>query len=86
MTMNAGKLYDLFSTFYDQLFLRFLGYQKAAKFNLEHLPIKSNEGIRIMDAGCGTGLYTLLLLEKYPNSEITSIVYMHALRIILLVK
>ncbi|WP_305085854.1 class I SAM-dependent methyltransferase, partial [uncultured Clostridium sp.] len=47
-----------------------LGWEKEFR-TLKWLGLKN--GMRILDVGSGTGVYTELLLENLPNSSITAL-------------
>src|SRR3989338_699557 len=68
--MNSQKAYSLSATFYDLLILRLLGYEVAANYFVEQLPL--SDGIEVLDAGVGTGLYSFAILKKFPNAKITA--------------
>ena len=68
---HSDKLYSLAARFYDIL-SRLNGYKKAADYFVERLPFTKKDQINALDAGCGTGLYTLALLKRYPNAFITA--------------
>lgn len=57
--------------FYD-VYLRFIGYEKSVRKFVDHLPFGPEMPIKVLDAGCGTGLYSLAILKKYPNAQITA--------------
>ncbi len=68
--MNSQKAYSISATFYDLLILRLLGYEVAANYFVEQLPL--GDGIEVLDAGVGTGLYSFAILKKFPNAKITA--------------
>jgi 2-polyprenyl-3-methyl-5-hydroxy-6-metoxy-1,4-benzoquinol methylase len=49
-----------------------VGYKQSVDNFVAQVPFERDSSIKILDAGCGTGLYTLALLNKYPNAHITS--------------
>lgn len=59
-----APLYDLCSYF--------LGYKKSVDYFISQLPFTKESSIRVLDAGCGTGPYSLAILKKYKNSRVTS--------------
>ncbi len=70
--MNSQKRYSLVARFYDILILRFFGYEIAADYFVKQLPFNTNDNIEVLDAGAGTGLYSLAILKRFPNAKITA--------------
>ena len=70
--MKSERIYSFIANLYDFLFLKLLGYEKAAAFNHQQLPINRTDRIKVLDAGCGTGLYTIAVLKRFPNAEVTA--------------
>ena len=72
--MKSTKIYSFignFTSFYD--FLETItGYKKSVKYFVSQLPFPSDQNIKILDAGCGTGTYTFAILEQYKNAHITA--------------
>ena len=64
--------YSIFAKVYDLLILKFLGYQIAADFFIKHLPFGNFESMQVLDAGCGTGLYSFAILKRFPNAKIVA--------------
>lgn len=62
---NTAKFYDIC------LYLN--NYKRAADHLVKQMPFAEDQAIRILDAGAGTGLYTLAILNRFPNSRITAI-------------
>ena len=59
------------ASFYD--FLSWVvGYKKSVKYFVLHLPFSDDAPIKVLDAGCGTGVYSLAVLEKYKNAKVTA--------------
>jgi len=67
--MNSQVIYSVISFAYD-LGLRVVNYKAAADYVVGQLPYKVNTSLSILDAGCGTGLYSLALLKRFPNARI----------------
>jgi|CXWL01.1.fsa_nt_gi SAM-dependent methyltransferase len=57
------------TSLYDFL-ARATGYQKSVEYFVSQLPFSENDSIKVLDAGCGTGLYSFAVLEKYKNAKI----------------
>lgn len=68
--MNSQKRYSLFATFYDVIILRLLGHEFAADYLIKQLPFNVNDTLMVLDAGTGTGLYSLAILKRFPNARI----------------
>jgi len=68
---NVYSLISRISKFYD-LCLKLTGYEKSVNNFVSQLPIKRENHISVLDAGCGTGLYSLSILKQFPNSRITA--------------
>lgn len=56
------SIYDRFTSLYDLMF-RFNGYGRSVERYLRESRLPLPAGARILDAGCGTGLLTLALLN-----------------------
>jgi ubiquinone/menaquinone biosynthesis C-methylase UbiE len=69
--MSAEALYSRLADSYD-VTLTLAGYKMAVDYFIKHIPFDTARAIRILDAGCGTGFYSLALLKRYPNSEIVA--------------
>ncbi len=74
MAVNLKEQFDSIARDYDrqrrQLIPCFDDYYGLA---LETLPYPENAPIRVLDIGCGTGLFSALILTRYPNAELTLI-------------
>ena len=46
-------------------------YKEIYNILVDTIPFESNESIKILDIGCGTGTFAKILKEAYPNSRIT---------------
>ena len=66
-------MYSTLARVYDLLVLKALRYERAADLFVERLPFDPTKPITVLDAGCGTGLYTLAVLKRFPNAQITAI-------------
>lgn len=72
--MNSKNIYSTIgrmTSFYDFLAYIF-GYKKSVEYFISQLPFSENDSIKVLDAGCGTGLYSFTVLEKYKNAKITA--------------
>jgi ubiquinone/menaquinone biosynthesis C-methylase UbiE len=70
--MNQEKLYSWIgdiAPLYDLLAWLF-GYKKSVNFFISQIPFPKDEPIKILDAGCGTGAYSLAILKRYPRSSV----------------
>jgi SAM-dependent methyltransferase len=70
-TMDSDKLYSSISRFYD-LSLFFAGYTVAIDYFIRQIPLSCSKAIKALDAGCGTGLYSLGVLKRFPDAQITA--------------
>ena len=70
--MHHQLLYSNIARFYD-LFLYMNNYKRAVGYFLEQIPFDDNQTIKLLDAGAGTGLYTIAILERLPHCNITAI-------------
>ena len=70
--MNSEKVYSTIgqiTPFYD--FLAWVtGYKKSVEYFISQLPFSESASIKVLDAGCGTGLYSFAVLKKYKNAKI----------------
>lgn len=65
MKFGRGKrLWDLMAFFYDQFFIRFPPYQKLQKEIIENLNSPPNSSECLLDAGCGTGIFSIELARR----------------------
>src|SRR3989344_5291110 len=60
---KVAPLYDLFSNV--------IGYKKSVDYFVSQLPFSKDSSFKVLDAGCGTGPYSLALLKQYKNVQIT---------------
>ncbi len=79
---NPKVLYNRYAKFYESV-LKLLRYHSTLKTFLKSLPLKiESHAPKILDLGCGTGMITDILKEKFPNSQITGFDYSEAMLII----
>ncbi|MGH7175133.1 MAG: class I SAM-dependent methyltransferase [Minisyncoccia bacterium] len=72
--MNSERIYSSIGRvagLYD-IALKLSGYQSSVEFFVSQLPFPKDTQISVLDAGCGTGLYTLALLKRYPNARVVA--------------
>jgi ubiquinone/menaquinone biosynthesis C-methylase UbiE len=48
-------------------------YKRAVDYFVGQISFDDNQTIKLLDVGAGTGLYTLAILKRFPNSRITAI-------------
>lgn len=70
--MYHQLLYSNIARFYD-LFLYMNSYKRAVDYFVGQISFDDNQTIKLLDVGAGTGLYTLAILKRFPNSRITAI-------------
>ena len=61
---KSASLYDVA--------LRVSGYEQSVSFFVSQLPFPENAKINVLDAGCGSGLYTLAILGRYRNARVVA--------------
>ncbi len=69
--MNSQKFYSKIAGFYN-FGLWIIGYKGAVNYVMEQLPLAINDSFKVLDVGCGTGLYSIAVLKKFPNSQIVA--------------
>ncbi|MFO0943168.1 MAG: methyltransferase domain-containing protein [Pirellulales bacterium] len=57
------------SRVYD-FFIKSLGYERSLDRFLRQLPLEHKGSLRILDAGCGTGLLGLGLMRRFPDAQL----------------
>ncbi len=68
--MSSQQLYSRIAWLYDAgLFLN--GYKSAARWLVRGLSI-GKDALEVLDAGCGTGLYSIAMLKEFPNVRVTA--------------
>lgn len=65
------NLYSRIASFYD-IGLWFFGYKFAVYYFIGLIPFERKARINVLDAGCGTGLYTFAFLKRFPHAMITA--------------
>src|SRR3989338_6760481 len=66
---DSNLLYSGIAKVYDVV-LWLSGYKLAVRYFIGLIPFDRKEKINVLDAGCGTGMYTLSLLKQFPNATI----------------
>jgi ubiquinone/menaquinone biosynthesis C-methylase UbiE len=61
---DAGSFYDRIANLYDITF-KFNRYEHSLADYIQKYPLPLSFGSRVLDAGCGTGLLTLVLLKNF---------------------
>ncbi len=72
--MRSEKIYltigQITSTY--DFFASITGYKKSVEYFVSQLPFSENDSIKVLDAGCGTGVYSFALLKRYKNAKIVA--------------
>ena len=79
--MNAKEIkswYNNLARWYDPL-LDLIRYRKTIQEIIRRAPIHIPQNGKILDLGCGTGLATEVLQERFPNATITGLDYSEAM-------
>jgi len=66
---TPNPFYSKISGFFD-LIQWITGYKLAVYYFIDLLPFNKEDEIKVLDAGCGTGLFTFALLNKFPKAQI----------------
>ena len=72
--MKSKKIYSFIgsiTSFYD-LLETLTGYKKSVNYFISQLPFPEDQSIKVLDAGCGTGVYTFSVLNRYKNAYVTA--------------
>lgn len=69
--MNVRTLYSAVSRVYDAGSV-LNGHVAEANFIVKRLPFAPDAPITILDAGCGTGVYSMTLLKRFPNARLVA--------------
>jgi ubiquinone/menaquinone biosynthesis C-methylase UbiE len=65
------RLYSSIARFYD-VGLTLIGYRRTARYVISRLSFAPHEKLRILDAGCGTGLYATAAAQQFPTAQIVA--------------
>jgi ubiquinone/menaquinone biosynthesis C-methylase UbiE len=70
--MLSPRLYK--SSHVYNFFMKSLGYESSISRFLESVPLdlQGHDPVRILDAGCGTGMLGLHFLQRFPKSELVA--------------
>lgn len=49
------------------------GHVRGARYFIDALPLPRHQPLAALDLGCGTGIYSRALLEKYPEAHVTAV-------------
>lgn len=69
--MSNKDLYSNIASLYD-IGLWLNGYKGAANHIASKLPFHATDSFKVLDAGCGTGLYSIAILKKFPKSQVVA--------------
>ncbi len=72
--MNPSRIYSAIghaSHIHDFL-TKLTGYEKSVKFFVSHLNFNRQDTLRVLEVGCGTGLYSLAVLDRFSNAQVTA--------------
>jgi SAM-dependent methyltransferase len=70
-TGNSNKLYSMIANFYD-IGLWLVGYKLGVRYFISLLPQEKSGNLFVLDAGCGTGLYSFAVLDRFPQAHVTA--------------
>ena len=66
---DSDGLYSGIANIYN-VGLWLFGYKLAVYYFIGLIPFDKKAKLKVLDAGCGTGLYTFALLKRFPNAMI----------------
>jgi SAM-dependent methyltransferase len=69
--MESNRIYSSIAGFYD-LSLGLSGYWLAIESFVREIPYDESDRINVLDAGCGTGLYSFAIIKRYPRATISA--------------
>lgn len=67
---RSGVMYSVFADYYDIVVLGWSGAARAAAFYIRNLPFNRDTNLNVLDIGCGTGIYTMEILERFPSARV----------------
>lgn len=72
MNITIQKSFDKQAEIFDELIIKLIPYyQEMINALVNIIPFNTNNPIKIMDIGCGTGTISYLLKQRFPNAQIT---------------
>ena len=71
MALYSNQLYSLLARWYD-FWVGVIGYKRAVEYFVDQLPFSTDTPLRVLDAGCATGLISQLVLRRFPRAEIVA--------------
>jgi SAM-dependent methyltransferase len=69
--MESNRIYSSIAGFYD-IALGLSGYWLAIESFVREIPYDESDRINVLDAGCGTGLYSFAIIKRYPRATISA--------------
>jgi ubiquinone/menaquinone biosynthesis C-methylase UbiE len=69
--MDSEVLYTKIANSYHAT-MKLAGYTMAVDYFVKRIPFESNRPLNILDAGCGTGFYSIALSRRFPRARIVA--------------
>ena len=66
---DSNFFYSKIAKFFDAVQV-LSGYKLAVRYFIDLVPFERRQNIKVLDAGCGTGLFSFALLRRFPNASI----------------
>lgn len=70
--LDQQQVYSKLARVYDLVGLHLLRNQDVAENYVRAIPLDPAAPIRVLDAGCGTGFYSMAVLKRFPLSTIVA--------------
>jgi SAM-dependent methyltransferase len=67
----AYRLFGKMARLYTR-FLQMSGYAQSVEFFVSHLPLSTDQPLRVLDVGSGTGIYTMAIARRFSEAEIVA--------------
>jgi tRNA (cmo5U34)-methyltransferase len=68
--MSVGKAFDQSASYYDTWVRKGVpGYDRLFGAAIDCIPFRADAPLRVLDLGAGTGLFSKLVLERYPAAQ-----------------